>query len=890
MMLIASNNIPRLTRLLSVSRHHGSSAKAILTQIERAINGLYSPQGGFTERDLDVAFLSQAMGGRRLLHALGKSNGLPSEATVRRNTVVPRLLPSVGLPTEEEVGQNISAFLNPTIKPPPTPVDNLLPGNILGLDGISIEKKCRYCPKRGMVLGLCREHSQNMDQHVGADSTIIGKLWDALESSDADSKVCWGTEATVVVVAPYGKTENYSPTPLVLSPTDKSEKAEDLCKWIQTVIDTWNTHPNGAKLHGPLWSIASDGDATFRRARHELCNRYQIDLQSPLGSKLRHLRGLNLYTSKELITATCDPKHIFKRFATLIRSNGLTIKDQFINSSDIRDQLLHTLHIKANEVVALMDSQDKQNVPKAVKLLRYLCSLRSQPSPIDESRHARYTSICFMSSVFGFFMEPFVDVHMNLNEQLQSLATYAHLALALQLEHGSACLTGALYADTQAIIKNIFFVVARLQLISPDLTLHLIHEGTDRLERLFGDCRTLDHGRNFDVLQLSEKMAIACHINTVFERNPDLDRGQRRLDLATTIGVDHVNPKSWLGDTRVGGVDLAEAWNRGRDAAVGMLKSFFGEIKVQRSFNYDSIFSDNKRDILRPDGLYIGVRRTKGEAQSNVLEVAKHAPATGLHPDTTDMIDKELFLDDGLPDVPDEIQGIPRSFLLNGAVVNIDSAISSIHPNSWRQSSDRLYRVQGYHVDNFNTSNVDGLVDAEDAVNNELLKIYDIIGVLVRVDGAVCFAAMEVKGVTRPEEKKMLPSARYSDLASPTSNIFVFGQLIKLVPSKKQEGYWEWTREYISPSSNLKTRKKQAGLTKVPSHLIHPITVNMVSYHNESRETRLRWAFSTEELERQMIYAWNILSPEYNSELSSFKSIPIIENANGLPYRDEAGT
>jgi hypothetical protein len=263
MMLIASNNIPCLSQLLSVSHRHGSSAKAIAAQIQRAIDGLYSPRGGFTEGDLNVAFLSQAMGGRQLLHVLGKSHGLPSEATVCRNTVIPRLLPSVGIPSEEEIQQNISAFLNPTIKPPSTPVNNLLPGNILGFDGISIQKKCRYCPKRGMILGLCREHSQNMNMHVGMDSTVIGKLWDALECNNAGSKVCGGSDATVVVVAPYGKTEHYSPVPLVLSLTDKSEKAGELCKWMKTTIDVWNRHENGANQHGPLWSIASDGDATF---------------------------------------------------------------------------------------------------------------------------------------------------------------------------------------------------------------------------------------------------------------------------------------------------------------------------------------------------------------------------------------------------------------------------------------------------------------------------------------------------------------------------------------------------------------------------------------------------------------------------------------------------
>jgi hypothetical protein len=105
-------------------------------------------------------------------------------------------------------------------------------------------------------------------------------------------------------------------------------------------------------------------------------------------------------------------------------------------------------------------------------------------------------------------------------------------------------------------------------------------------------------------------MAIACHINAVFESNPDLDRGQRWLDIASTMGINHINPKSWLGDTHVGGVDLATAWNQGRDAATLLLQSLFGVNKVRMDFNYDSIFSDPDRDMLRPDGTYIGIRST----------------------------------------------------------------------------------------------------------------------------------------------------------------------------------------------------------------------------------------------------------------------------------------
>ncbi|KAF7785094.1 hypothetical protein Agabi119p4_1259 [Agaricus bisporus var. burnettii] len=918
MMLIASNDIPRLSKLLSVSLRRGSSATTIATQIKRAIDGLYSPRGGFTQRELDVAFLCQAIGGRRLLYSLGKSHGLPSEASVRRTKIVPRLLPSVGVPTAEEIKENIVAFLDPTIKPPPPSVNGMLPGNTLGFDGVSIQKKCRYCPKRGVVLGLCREHSNRIDTRV-TDSTIIKRLWDALESKDMENKVCWGSEATVVVVAPYSRNDYYSPTPLVLSPTDKSETGDKLGQWIQVVIDTWNDHENGAAQNGPLWSIASDGDAVFRRARHELCTRYRLDSQTPLGRKLLPLLGLNTNTSKEITTATCDPKHIFKRFATLLRGTGTTIKDRLISSSDIREQLIKTLDIVPSEVNDLLNTQDKQNVPKAVKLLRYLNILSTVTPPGDEFRRVRFNYISFIGKVFSFFVEPFVDVRMNLDGQLESLSTFSHLAVALQLEHGTAFLPGPLYADSQAVIKNIFFVVARLQLISSELSFYIIHEGTDRLERLFGDCRTLDHGRNFDILQLSEKMAIASLINSTFERNPDLDRGHRRLDLSSTLGIDHVNPASWLGDTCVGGVDLTTAWNNGRDVAVRMLESLFGASKVENDFDFISIFSHSNRDILRPDGVYIGIRAAKDKEEHQIGEVnSEHIPAAqnqAVNPiqqtpsdsftalsaphDASDIVNMEvehsledLGLEEDLPDDPHEDLKACRSFLVEGDNINIDSAVSSIHADSWRQMSDRVYRVRGWKLEHSNTSKFHGLMDAEDVVDGELLKVYDVVGLLVRTNDTVCFAVMEVNSfTTRDGRKKIVTlSAKYSDLTSEASDYMVSGQIIKLIPSEKQLGYWEWAKEYIDPSSRSKHRQKKRSFTiDVPSHLIHPLTVHMISYPNEPQPTRLRWALATEELDEQMMHAWQLSSPELNSSISSFESIPMIDNPEGLPYRNRDG-
>lgn len=50
------------------------------------------------------------------------------------------------------------------------------------------------------------------------------------------AKVCFGTNATVVTVAPYGCVDYCTPVPLIISPSDKTEKGKDLCIWLERFL------------------------------------------------------------------------------------------------------------------------------------------------------------------------------------------------------------------------------------------------------------------------------------------------------------------------------------------------------------------------------------------------------------------------------------------------------------------------------------------------------------------------------------------------------------------------------------------------------------------------------------------------------------------------------
>lgn len=297
-------------------------------------------------------------------------------------------------------------------------------------------------------------------------------------------------------------------------------------------------------------------------------------------------------------------------------SLGFMVNDTNIGPYDLINNLSRLPQMSAEEATLLLDPSDKQNVPKAVSLIQHLSMLdQASPAPSDAAAHRRHI-IQFVGKLLGCFVFPFIDIEMSITQQVQSLSTFSHLAAYLNIRHGVACLTGALYCDSQAVIKSIIITIGRLQLIDPDIDFYNIHEGTDRLEGLFSDCRTQDHARNFDIEQLSTKFRVATLINAAYQRNPELDRGHRRLSLKGSLGIDHVNPHSWKGDTRVGSINLRSAWISGWDSANKISVEFFG---ASASYDFDNTFSKPTTDFLRPTGAwYVGIKLTKDDDRSEV--------------------------------------------------------------------------------------------------------------------------------------------------------------------------------------------------------------------------------------------------------------------------------
>lgn len=246
-MLLATKDVRSLRRLLSVALQKGASLSTILTQMQRSIDGTYSPRGKYSERDLAIGFLEKSLGGPRLLYALSKGDKYPSVTTVAEKYRIPHLIPSVSVPSHQEISENTSTFFGTggKVAPMPLPICRSLPGQILMIDGVALNEVCHYDQSRNRILGLCREHSHTVNTQVASLETVR-----AVEKAiHQDNTCCYGKDATVVMVGPYADPIHYTPVPLVVSPSCKKETGHELLKWIKTVLEEWQTHPDGEAKH-----------------------------------------------------------------------------------------------------------------------------------------------------------------------------------------------------------------------------------------------------------------------------------------------------------------------------------------------------------------------------------------------------------------------------------------------------------------------------------------------------------------------------------------------------------------------------------------------------------------------------------------------------------------
>ncbi|EIW77690.1 hypothetical protein CONPUDRAFT_61613 [Coniophora puteana RWD-64-598 SS2] len=274
--------------------------RTITNRIEDAINAVYAPRG-YTDKDIDLAILVHCLGGQALLTALNRRLAIPSLRTLEHKHAFTQVEVTTGRIQPSHFTQNIqNTILAPLQSSPLSPA---LSGHTITIGEMAIQEKADFDGKLQMVLGICHQHSDgvNLRLHdVASAECICEKL--------ASGECHLGKEATIIAVTTWG---NNSIHPIPAAPSCKSETPAEIADTMKQAINSWKTTGAHNQL-GPIWSVATDGDATCRRGFHDFLLKDELDFNSPLYRTMCLLPGLNLQVGEGDITLDFNWKHIFK--------------------------------------------------------------------------------------------------------------------------------------------------------------------------------------------------------------------------------------------------------------------------------------------------------------------------------------------------------------------------------------------------------------------------------------------------------------------------------------------------------------------------------------------------------------------------------------------------
>ena len=110
---------------------------------------------------------------------------------------------------------------------------------------------------------------------------------------------------------------------------------------------------------------------------------------------------MNCKTGHHQIHGTCDPKHILKRFATLLKSPaGIQVGKLTCTTPFVLNALTTLDHMTDEKAATLLDLADKQNIPKAVNLLQSFFNLFPEQLEVMAHIKERLRKVHFIGKVF----------------------------------------------------------------------------------------------------------------------------------------------------------------------------------------------------------------------------------------------------------------------------------------------------------------------------------------------------------------------------------------------------------------------------------------------------------------------------------------------------------
>ena len=309
------------------------------------------------------------------------------------------------------------------------------------------------------------------------------------------------------------------------------------------------------------------------------------------------------------VVCSFDDQHNGKNHrAKIIRLSGFMIH----RISFYRLNVIGILHIMTGDPTSKYDSlfppsgvDDHQNVSSMVKGFAALASLwgktpddahvtvPEQRKPGLAQQLLELQPLAFVGRCWVFL---FTSKDGSLADHVENAARLA-TSLFIIRRHNKKSLPAQLYTATVVSVMRLIKDILACQQKGYRVY-YIFIAATHLLEQCFGVLRTLcPSQRNFDCLQIEERMSSVVRLRAIYERHPDWKDDPRRISQS----FDHWNAHSWLGDVDPSNVNIINSWYRGVYAAAEALSAlpFYDESET----DIDAIIANNPlTTLLNPSG------------------------------------------------------------------------------------------------------------------------------------------------------------------------------------------------------------------------------------------------------------------------------------------------
>ncbi|KAG1862518.1 hypothetical protein DFJ58DRAFT_656796, partial [Suillus subalutaceus] len=238
-----------------------------------------------------IAMLVYKLGGHQLLFALNQKLAIPSLRTLRTRSTFTVLTPTISPIHNEHFDQNIHAIVLSNC----TSSASLCSVSLM-IDEIALEEMAVHFSKYNKVGGLCWKHSHLVDPVLQTYKSAMN-----IAQKIHDGEVHLGKELTVIGASCFGRDEIF---PILVAPTCKTENTYDTEQNLSRAIARWNATGAAAQI-GPVWSLATDSDATRCAAGHKLFVKTLLHQDSPLFGTLINMLGLSSQNFSTQPSPTC---------------------------------------------------------------------------------------------------------------------------------------------------------------------------------------------------------------------------------------------------------------------------------------------------------------------------------------------------------------------------------------------------------------------------------------------------------------------------------------------------------------------------------------------------------------------------------------------------------